>query len=123
MLDVTAMVFLAESRERVERRRDTTSSSMKGNHMRGAIIPAVSLLAAISAWAAGVPLEPDAAVSTIDDPRIIPELAQMVLAAGYRCDTISHARPFVFSSGYELQCNHYHYDIEDKGGHWTVTVK
>lgn len=49
----------------------------------------------------------------------------MVRAHGYRCDSISAARPMVFSRGFVLTCNGfaYEYEIVDKGGNWQVTVK
>lgn len=43
---------------------------------------------------------------------------------GYRCDTVSAARPLIFGNGFSLYCNRfrYGYSIEDRGGNWTVTL-
>ncbi|MDD9884768.1 MAG: hypothetical protein OXU62_09600 [Gammaproteobacteria bacterium] len=60
----------------------------------------------------------------VNKPKILNALVALVKLHGYRCDSISAARPFVFSRGFTLICNHfsYEYEIEDKGGNWVVTV-
>ncbi len=52
-------------------------------------------------------------------------MAAMVRLYDYRCDSISSAQPWVLSHGFTLVCNRfrYEYEIQDKGGHWIVTVK
>ena len=81
----------------------------------------------LSAYAATVaPIEADAVMS--DDlkgnDRLLNALVDMVRESTYRCDSVSAARPFLISPGYKLVCNRfrYSYEIEDKGGHWIVTV-
>lgn len=51
--------------------------------------------------------------------------AKMVKLAGYRCDSISDMHQLLTRAGYVIYCNYfrYEYDIEDKGGQWTVTVQ
>lgn len=50
---------------------------------------------------------------------------KLIRAYGWRCDSISAVRPFVFSRGFTLVCNNYNYtyDISDKGGNWVVELK
>jgi hypothetical protein len=49
----------------------------------------------------------------------------LVREATYKCDSVSGLRPFLFSYGLTLTCNRfrYSYSIEDRGGHWIVTVE
>ena len=56
---------------------------------------------------------------------VLDDMARLVKAHGYKCDSISAARPMVFSRGFVLVCNGfaYEYELEDKGGNWRVTVK
>ena len=51
--------------------------------------------------------------------------AMLVRASGFRCDSISGADKFIFSSGMTLHCNNYNYsyDVRDRGGRWVVSVK
>jgi hypothetical protein len=50
---------------------------------------------------------------------------RVVRANGYHCDSVSAVRPFFFSNGCNLTCNHFRddYVLVDKGGRWQVTVK
>lgn len=50
--------------------------------------------------------------------------AKLVIAYGYRCDSISSFNKMAFSSGFTINCNrfNYSYDIEDVGGRYVVTV-
>lgn len=52
-------------------------------------------------------------------------MAGMVRAYGYGCSSISSASSFAMSEGYRLSCNNYRYtyEIENKGGRWSVKVK
>ena len=52
------------------------------------------------------------------------QMRNLILGAGYRCDSISHFRSMFFSYGFVVSCNRFRYDyeIEDRGGHWIVTV-
>ena len=45
-------------------------------------------------------------------------------ARGWKCDTKSAARPFVFPRGFGVSCNcyAYQYDIADRSGRWAVTL-
>jgi hypothetical protein len=56
---------------------------------------------------------------------LLDELAALVRDNGYHCDSVSAARPYLFTRGYNLVCNRfsYSYDIEDKGGNWVVKVE
>jgi len=49
----------------------------------------------------------------------------MIRTRGYRCDTISSISIWFSGKGYTVKCNgyRYHYEIEDKGGRWTVSLK
>ena len=55
----------------------------------------------------------------------VDQLVDLVRANDFRCDFVSSALPHILSHGFELVCNkfQYTYDIQDKGGHWTVTVR
>lgn len=49
-----------------------------------------------------------------------------VRSKGYRCDSVTVARPFIGGGrGYVLECNYYSYkyEIEDRGGRWVVCFK
>jgi hypothetical protein len=75
-----------------------------------------------------VPVEANAdkLIAGFDDvDRNLNKLITLVHYNGYRCDSISAARPGIFHHGYELVCNNftYTYWIEDKGGQWAVTVE
>ena len=52
-------------------------------------------------------------------------LALMIRARGWRCDSISAVRRFFWGRGFDVKCNRYsyHYQIEDRGGRWVVTLK
>jgi hypothetical protein len=74
------------------------------------------------------PLEPDAHISDgwEDEEGAINFAVKMVRLNGYRCDSVSALRPFLWGGrGAVLKCNQYDYsyDIADKGGHWVVTVE
>jgi len=77
--------------------------------------------------AMSIPIEEKAVIdSTIRGKQeVIDELAVLVKANTYRCDSISAVRAWLFSRGFTLVCNRfsYEYEIADKGGHWIVTVK
>jgi hypothetical protein len=72
-----------------------------------------------------VPFEPEARVVVSHKAEFFNALTGLVKGNGYRCDSISAARPFFLSAGYTLSCNDYRYEYEiaDKGGRWIVTVK
>ena len=74
-----------------------------------------------------VPIEPDAVLidHSADTIHDINELVRLVRTDDYRCDSVSSFRPLIFSQGFQLGCNNfaYTYDIQDKGGHWIVTVE
>lgn len=76
---------------------------------------------------AGTPIEDHAIISRElkGKTQTLEAMVTLVKAYGYRCDSISAARPMVWSRGYTLVCNgfHYEYEIKDKGGQWLVTVK
>lgn len=78
-----------------------------------------------------VPIESDAVISdTSDMPRskmiaLIDPAVTMIRAYGWKCDSISAIRPFIFSRGFTVVCNrfNYTYDLSDKGGNWVVELK
>lgn len=69
-------------------------------------------------------IEPDATISDFKTPGVVTELVGLVRAYGYRCDTVSHARPLFFKPGFEIQCNNlrYQYQVVDRGGRWVVCL-
>lgn len=73
------------------------------------------------------PIERDAVIS--DDFKgkadVIEALVTVVRSKGYRCDSVTRVGVSLFSRAIHLGCNQfrYRYDVEDKGGNWTVTVK
>ena len=83
----------------------------------------------------GLPIEPNAVISDTLRKRkgdvvllnALDYMSSLVRMNGWRCDSVSAVRPYIFSSkdGYVLTCNHfkYGYDIEDKGGNWTATLE
>jgi len=91
----------------------------------------LAIVASNSAVAQQVTIEQGAMITgTSDVPRAkLLEVADpavgMIRASGYRCDSISAMRPFVFSVGFTVVCNgfRYEYDIEDRGGNWTVELQ
>jgi len=97
------------------------------------IAAALISIAAFStpALAQSVPVEQGAIISdTGDFPKskmlsLIDPSVGMIRASGYRCDSISAMRPFVFSRGFTVVCNNfnYEYDISDKGGNWVVELQ
>lgn len=60
-----------------------------------------------------------------DSIEMIEQLVDMVRSSGYVCDSVSGARPMIWTPGYVLTCNRfrYTYDIEDKGGTPIVIVE
>ena len=74
-----------------------------------------------------VPIEPRAVIydELKGETKLMNDLTSLVKENDFRCDSISSLIPFIFSNGFELSCNRhrYTYEIEDKGGHWIVTVK
>ena len=77
--------------------------------------------------ALAVPIEPNAQIykSLVGEKAVLNAMASMIKANGYKCDSISAAIPFSFSTGYTVTCNNYAYtyEIADKGGNWVVTLK
>lgn len=70
-------------------------------------------------------IESDAKIHESVPRDIAVKLANYVEARGYSCKTISAVTPFAFSRGFHVYCHQwqYHYEVEDKGGNWIVTVK
>jgi len=89
---------------------------------------AIWLMAMIGLSYAAVIVEPGAQLSDgFEKPKFLAAVQTLVKLNGYRCDSISAAIEYVFSSadGLTLTCNHYKYsyDITDRGGRWEVKVK
>lgn len=44
---------------------------------------------------------------------------------GYRCDSVTNARPCLWSCDYVVSCNsaRYRYNFKDVGGNWVITVE
>ncbi|UWQ19197.1 hypothetical protein [Jannaschia sp. M317] len=84
----------------------------------------------LPATAQSVTIERDAMIAdTRDMPRqnmlrLIDPGVGMIRAMGWRCDSISAARPFLMSRGFTIVCNNfrYTYEFEDRGGNWTVSL-
>lgn len=84
-----------------------------------------------SALAIEVPVESNAVVSdTKDKSRVqmlslIDPAVDMIIANGWRCDSVSSLVQYAFSRGFHMSCNQFQYDyeFEDKGGNWTVRLK
>lgn len=70
-------------------------------------------------------VEDDAVINEQISEGLLKELIVFTKSSGYKCDTVSSARPFVNDEGYNLKCNNYRYEyeIQDKGGNITITVK
>jgi hypothetical protein len=48
----------------------------------------------------------------------------VVRGYGYRCDSIASLSAMWTTNGFHVTCYPgYSYDVEDKGGHWVVTVE
>ena len=73
-----------------------------------------------------LPVDRDAIIN--DDLKNKPELynqvAKLIRAYGYRCDSLSGIHPMLLSRGFTVSCNNfsYSYEIKDKGGNWVVTL-
>jgi hypothetical protein len=74
-----------------------------------------------------IPIEPKAILFADgkEDIALIQKLADFVQTNDYRCDSVSSWRPMFRPRAFVLGCNKgiYTYDIEDKGGHWIITVE
>ncbi|AUQ58750.1 hypothetical protein [Phaeobacter inhibens] len=99
--------------------------------LKTAVILAMGLMAATAATAQSVPIESNAIISDTNDfPKskllsLVEPGVGMIRAHGWRCDSISAIRPFVFSRGFTFVCNNfnYEYDFSDKGGNWVVELQ
>ena len=76
------------------------------------------------------PIEKNAVISEVkysrsDMLKLIDAMVPMVTARGWRCDSVSSASPWMFSTGFSLKCNRYRYkyEFEDRGGRWVVILK
>ncbi len=76
-------------------------------------------------YAQTTPVEPDAVMSDGVTRAQTDALAGLIRLNGYSCNSISAVVRFVFSYGFTVTCNSYRYtyEVEDRGGNWTVTVK
>lgn len=70
-------------------------------------------------------LEPGAIIGSDVTLAQVQALRDLVRLWGFRCDSVSGARAWIWSPGFTLNCNSYRYkySIEDKGGIWTVSVE
>lgn len=52
-------------------------------------------------------------------------LAKLINAYGYKCATISSVRKMIMKRGYTVYCNNFNYkfNVEDRGGKYTVTYQ
>lgn len=89
------------------------------------ICGAATLLCLSATAKAATPIESGATIGEGLDREAIEAAVQMVRLNGYRCDSVSSMQKFLLSRGFHLFCNqfNYHFEIEDKGGRWIVTVK
>jgi len=53
------------------------------------------------------------------------DASMLIRRAGYRCDTVSSISKWLFSVGFDVNCNghRYQYEIEDRGGDWRAKLK
>lgn len=66
----------------------------------------------------------DDALNRLACGKIAKFLLIKVLGSGHRCDSITSINQGLFSDVWTIRCNEYRYsfDVEDRGGRWTVTV-
>lgn len=72
-----------------------------------------------------VPLDGDASIYQGMSRVQVDALVVMTRLSGFKCDTVSAARPLVFGGpGFSLMCNNwrYSYEVQDRGGRWRVVV-
>lgn len=52
-------------------------------------------------------------------------LQALIIAVGYKCDTVNFAMRSSWDGSYRVTCNdnRYVYEVKDVGGNWTVKVK
>jgi len=96
--------------------------------MRNEILGA-ALFLIIGSQAASAPLE-EGALYTNDwthshAQTLADSASALIRVSGYRCDSVSSIQRWVFSEGFSVVCNdfRYKYEIEDRGGRWTVTLQ
>lgn len=70
------------------------------------------------------PVESDAIIDRDISQQIIDAGAGLIRANGWKCDSVSAARPFLFSRGVSIVCNkfRYSYEIADRGGNWIAKI-
>jgi hypothetical protein len=53
------------------------------------------------------------------------DLVRLVRSNNFSCESVSSSGLMLLSRGYVLSCNQfrYTYDVQDKGGHWIVSVR
>lgn len=70
-------------------------------------------------------VEKDAIIEDGIKESTLVDAAILIRENGWKCDSISYARFFLFSRGIELSCNKHRYDYEvrDRGGNWVATLK
>lgn len=84
----------------------------------------LAIIAFLPTSAHSFTIESDASIYEDITNRQLKALVGLIEAYGYRCDSVSAARPFLLSFGFTVYCNGYRYEyhIEDRGGTWTVTI-
>ncbi len=102
--------------------------------MMTAVLATVTMMTSV-AVAKDVPIEPNAVMAPemqeltdkgqIAFQKMLNTSANLIRLNGWRCDSISAFTHFMFSRGFRLTCNgfSYRYEIQDRGGQWTVTLK
>lgn len=85
-----------------------------------------AVLSSIPITGYSVEIEPNA---RIDDQisnkqGVANDLARLIRARGWTCDSIYSIIMWNFSIGFTVYCNgaRYSYEVEDKGGNWEVTL-
>ncbi|OCJ12467.1 hypothetical protein A6U86_05440 [Rhizobium sp. AC27/96] len=71
------------------------------------------------------PIEQNSQVMPDFPKELYPIAIELIKAKGWRCDSISAARKWVWSRGFTVVCNNYsyQYDFEDRGGNIEVSLK
>jgi len=96
-------------------------------YMFGAVALSVFAMASVSPVQAVV-IEAGATLGTKQQPishNAADSAARLIRLYGYSCNSISSMNRFLWGRGFHVYCNrfNYGYELEDKGGRWTVKVK
>lgn len=85
----------------------------------------VLLASSFQVYAQNITIEDDAEIHESVKMETAVLLAQYINEKGYSCRSISAVTPFAFKRGFSVMCNNwqYHFEVEDRGGKYIITVK